>query len=193
MLTSTRRRLAAAALVLLAPLPAACGFGYQTDKVYQPGVGTNNQSTSVDILASVVVSAEDGSGTYIGTLVNKNQDKAITLTGITGPSDAEVTLTKPVEVPAGGLVNLADETPISVSGEGVTYGANLSMTFTFDDGASAKVAVPVVGRDREYASIGPSPSASPSESASPSSEPSSESSSSESPSESASPSSTATP
>ena len=191
MLTSTRRRLAAAALVLLAPLPAACGFGYQTDKVYQPGVGTDNRSTSVDILASVVVSAEDGSGTYIGTLVNKNQDKAISLTGITGPSDAEVKLTKPVEVPAGGLVNLADESPISVTGQGVQYGVNLTMTFTFDDGATAKVAVPVVGRDREYASIGPSPSASPSESASPSAEPSSSGGS--SPSESASPSSTATP
>jgi len=71
MLTPVRRRLAALALVLLVPSLGACGFGYQTDKVYQPAVGVNNRSGAVAVLGAVVVSGSDGSGTFVTSLVNK--------------------------------------------------------------------------------------------------------------------------
>ena len=195
MLTSTRRRLAAASLVLLAPLTASCGFGYQTDKVYQPGVGTDDRSSTVDVLASVIVSGQEGSGTYISSLVNKSQTKTITLTDVTGPSGADVKLAGPVKIPADGLVNLANEPAISVTGSKVESGANLRLTFTFDDGVTTKINVPVVDQTGEYADVGASPtessSPSPSGSASPSG--SSSPSGSPSPSGSSSPSSTSTP
>ncbi|MCW2820029.1 MAG: hypothetical protein JWR42_2816 [Marmoricola sp.] len=189
MLTSTRRRLAGASLVLLVPLTASCGFGYQTDKVYQPGVGTDDRSSTVDVLASVIVSGSDGSGTYVASLANKSQSKEISLTQLSGPSGAEVKLSAPVKVPAAQLVNLANEPAITVSGSKVTPGAYLRLTFTFSDGATRKINVPVVDQTGEYADVGASPTSTASPSASDSASPSESSS----PSESASPSSTSTP
>ena len=164
MLTSTRRRLAAASLVLLVPLTAACGFGYQTDQVYQPGVGTDVRSGNVDVLGAVIVSGADGSGTFVASLANKGLDKTVTLTSVTGPQGLEVQLTAPVEVPADGIVNLADKGAVRVAGDAVTYGAYLRLTLAFDDGESTKVNVPVVAREGEYADVAPavpSPSVSP--------------------------------
>ena len=78
MLTSARRRLAAVALVLLVPLLGACGFGYQTDQVYQPSVGVNDRDGTVDVLGAVVVSSADGQGTFVASLVNKDQSRSPT-------------------------------------------------------------------------------------------------------------------
>lgn len=190
MLTSTRRRLAAASLVLLVPLTAACGFGYQTDQVYQPGVGTDVRTGTVDVLGAVIVSGTDGSGTFVASLANKGLDKAVTLASVTGPQGLEVQLTAPVEVPAGGLVNLADKGAVRVAGDAVTYGTYLRLTLAFDDGESTKVNVPVVDREGEYADVSPALPA-PSGGASPSASASSSSSPSASPT--ADPSATATP
>ena len=71
MKSPSQRRLAIAAL-LLVPALASCGFNAQTDQVYQAAVGINDRSGEVDILNALIVSGEDGSGTFAGTLVNKD-------------------------------------------------------------------------------------------------------------------------
>ena len=74
MLTPLRRRVAALAMVLLAPVLGGCGIAgihgndYQTDQVYQPAVGVNNRSGVVDVLGAVIVSGSDGSGTFIAQM-----------------------------------------------------------------------------------------------------------------------------
>ena len=73
MLTPVRRRLAALALVLLVPGLGACQ--YQTDQVYQPGVGVNNRDGTVDVLGAVVVSSTDGKGTFVASLVNQDLEE----------------------------------------------------------------------------------------------------------------------
>ena len=117
-----RPRLAAVFLVILVPVLGACGFNYQTDQVYQPSVGVNNREGTVDVLGAVVVSGTDGDGTFVASLVNKDQDKTQTLTAIKGADGIEVTLVKPVEVPPGQLVNLAEMGAASVHGHAIQAG-----------------------------------------------------------------------
>jgi hypothetical protein len=143
MLTSTRRRLAAGAMVLLVPVLGACGFSEQTDQVYQPAVGTDNRSGNVDILGAVVVSSLNGEGTFVASLVNNNQDKDDTLVTMTGDG-LDVSLTAPIKVPAGDLVNLADTGAVSVTGDTVQPGKFARLTLTFESGQKTEVNVPVV-------------------------------------------------
>jgi hypothetical protein len=149
MLTSTRRRLAAVALVLLVPTLAACGFGYQTDQVYQAGVGVNNRHGTVDVLGAVVVSSLDGEGTFVASLVNKSEEKEDSLVSMTGDGFT-IALTAPVKVPAGSLVNLAETGAVSVTGDGVKPGGFARLTLTFQSGQTSELNVPVVPYSGEY-------------------------------------------
>jgi copper(I)-binding protein len=152
MLTSTRRRLAAA-MVLLVPLLGACGFGYQTDQVYQAGVGVNDRSGTVDVLATVVVSTREGQGTLVASLVNKG-DSSDSLTGVTGEG-IQGEVAKPVEVPAGQLVNLADTGAISLSGTSLKSGYSVRLTLEFESGQRTELDVPVVPFAGDYSTITP--------------------------------------
>jgi hypothetical protein len=154
----------------------------------------------------VVVSKQANSGTFVATLVNNDATDAISLQSLSGDNTAigQVSLPQPVSVPANGLVNLADNQGIPVSGT-FALGQFVTLTFQFDDGSTAKLGVPVVLDDGQWAGLDvstPSPSAtdSPSASGSPptastspsapsSSAPSSSAPSSSAPSSSASPSS----
>lgn len=157
MLTPLRRRAAlAAAGLFLVPALAACGFSAQTDQTYQPAVGTNDRDGNLDVLNATVVSAADGSGTFAGTLVN-NGDKAVDLTGISGDG---VKLTTKTAVPGGGLVNLATEGKLALVADSVKAGDFINLTFTFSDGQSTTLLVPVVANTGDYADV-PVPSASP--------------------------------
>jgi len=143
MLTSTRRRLAAAALVLLVPALGACGFSEQTDQVYQPGVGVNNRSGTVDVLGAVVVSSLNGEGTFVASLVNKDTKNDDSLTSMSGDG-LDISLTAPVKIPAGALVNLADTGSVSVTGDTVKPGGYVRLTLTFQSGQSSEINAPVV-------------------------------------------------
>jgi hypothetical protein len=159
-----RRRpwLAAASLVFLVPALGACGFNYQTDKVYQPSVGVNNRQGTVDVLGAVVVSGSEGTGTFVASLDNKDENKAQTLTGITGSDGVEVTLVKQVEVPPGGLVNFADMGVASVHGSSIRAGGFARLTLEFESGQSAQVNAPIVAPEDQYSEIAPAvPSSSP--------------------------------
>jgi hypothetical protein len=155
MLTPVRRRLAALAMVVLVPSLGACGFGYQTDQVYQPGVGVNNRAGTVDILGAVVVSGTDGSGTFVASLVNKDTEQPITLTSVTGDSGLQVQLVAPVQIGADSLVNLADKGAVSVSGETITPGDFARVTLVFDNGQKSVVNAPVVDRSEEFSGVRP--------------------------------------
>jgi hypothetical protein len=143
---------AVGALVLATSALTSCGFDYATDRVYTPGAGTNDRDGDVDVLAAVVVSAEDGSGTLVATFANNNAEEPATVDSVEGEgltfSDFE-----PIEITPGGHVNLADQDPpITVEGD-FAQGDFLSMTFTFDDGGTATLDVPSVSDCYEYAGL----------------------------------------
>ena len=161
MLTPVRRRLAPLALVLLVPGLGACA--YQTDQVYQPGVGVNNREGTVDVLGAVVVSSTDGEGTFVASLVNSDLEEADELTGVTG-EDLQVQLAEPVEIQPEGLVNLADSGAVSVTGDEIEPGRFARITLTFASGQETEVNAPVVEEAGEFSDIEParpSPSATP--------------------------------
>jgi copper(I)-binding protein len=164
MLTPVRRRLAGLAMVLLVPTVGACGFGYQTDQVYQPGVGVNDRSGTVDVLGAVVVSSTDGSGTFVSTLVNNSLDEPATLTAVTGEDGVQAEVVKPVEVDPDSLVNLAEMGAVRVTGEPVKAGGFVKLTLQFDNGDKVQINVPVVEKNDEYSGVRPAipaPSATP--------------------------------
>jgi hypothetical protein len=155
------QRRAAIAALLLAPVLTACGFGAQTDQVYQPAVGVNDRSGSVDILNALIVSGTDGSGTFAGTLVNKNQTQDDVLDSVTGPGVTASRST--VTIDAGGNVPLARSGELTLQGSAIKPGAFVELTFSFGSGQSTTMKVPVVAATGDYADV-PMPSASPSKS-----------------------------
>ena len=147
------------------------GFGAQTDQVYNPTAGTDDRSGAVDVLNALIVSAHKGSGTVIATLVNNNERRADRLTGITGTgpnSGVQVTPGGRTTIPPGGLLNLAKQGSITITGKDVVPGRFIDLTFSFAHGASATLSTLVVSAtDPQYSGVPlPSPSSSASSSAS---------------------------
>jgi hypothetical protein len=169
----TVRRSIAAAAVLLAPLLTSCGFNEPTDRVYNPGVGVNDRSGTVDVLGAVVVSGTDGSGTVVATFVNNDPNQADSVTSIAGSgADAgvSVSLPGPVDMKPGGSVQLSKDTPATAKGASVKPGTFVQLTFSFQRSENVTVQVPVVAHRGDYANVplsSGSASPSPSESASP--------------------------
>lgn len=152
-----RRALTAAAVLLAVPALSSCGFDKPTDQVYTPGVGVNERSGSVDVLHALVVSGTDGEGTFVAGLANNDTSEGDQLTGIAGAGDdAAITVTGggPVEIPAGGFAQLADDGGVPVEGERIAPGNFVTLTLTFERGESVTVEVPVVDRRGDYEDIG---------------------------------------
>lgn len=153
---SARLLTAAGALLLAAPVLASCGFDYATDRPYTPGTGTNQNEGQVDVLAAVIVSAEDGSGTLVASFSNNVAGEPATVTEVAGAGDDAALVVgdvEPIEIEGGGVVNLADaETPITITGD-FTTGQFLTLSFTFGDGETVTLDVPSVADCYEYAGL----------------------------------------
>lgn len=150
------RRVAVAALVLSMPALAACGLGFnaQTDKPYQPAVGSNDRSHEVDVLGALVVSAKPGSGVLIATLVNKSTTRADKLTSVQGDGIQVASGVTP-DIPVAGLANLADPSigGIQVQGSKVKAGGYVRVRLIFQDADPVTIEVPVVTNAGPYAGL----------------------------------------
>ena len=141
---------AATVVALAAPL-SSCGFDYATDRDYTPGSGANNRDGDVDVLSAVVVSAAEGSGTFIASLSNNGSEREETFTAVAG-QDTDVTGAEfePIAIPAGGLVNLAEPAAgIVVTGD-FEAGDVVPMTVDFGNGERVSLNVPVVSDETGY-------------------------------------------
>ena len=145
---NVRRCIAVAALVA-APVLSSCGvnFGAQTDQPYNPAVGVDSRAGEVDVLNALIVSGSDGSGTVVATLVNDDETKPDTLKGVSGAgadSGLQVQLGGNTQIPAAGLLNLADQGEVSAKGKRVVPGNFVKITFSFDRAEAITLDVPVV-------------------------------------------------
>jgi hypothetical protein len=141
---------AAAVVALAAPL-SSCGFDYATDRVYNVTSASENREGEVDVLSAVVVSAAEGSGTFIASLSNNDPEQEQTLTAVAG-EDATVTAAEfePIVISPGGLVNLAEPAAgIVLTGE-FTAGDVVPLTVDFGNGERVSLNVPVVVDDSGY-------------------------------------------
>ncbi len=144
--------MAAAVLVVAAPLLSSCGinFGAQTDQVYNPSAGVDDRSGTVDVLNALVVSGSEGSGTVIASLVNNEQGRDDTLRGVAGAgadSSLQVTVGGDTTIPAGGLLNLATTGSITARGDRIKPGYFVEITFSFARGQAITLQAPVVSAD----------------------------------------------
>jgi hypothetical protein len=161
-----RLTIAFGALVLAVPGLSACGFNYATDRENTIVNGTTNKDGVVDVLNALVVSSEEGSGTFIASLANNSPDEPISMDSLSFGSNSTVQVAPfdPIEVPAHGLVNLADdELGIKVSGD-FAAGQFITLSVGFDNGETADMDVLIVAADDEYTGLdngtgAPAPSA----------------------------------
>lgn len=157
--SALRRRLAlgAGGMLLAVPVLSGCGFNMATDRVYTPGAGANHRDAKIDVLSAVVVSTEAGSGTFIATFVNNYPDQEAGVTGLSGDvtPDGEVAF----EIPAHGMINLADEDApdVKVTGD-FQAGDFVTVQIQFSDGDFAEMKIPAVDNAGYYAGLdGPAP------------------------------------
>lgn len=149
-----RRSIAAAAVLLAAPALSSCGFDAPTDQIYNPSVGVNDRSGSVNVLHAAVVSGESGTGTVIAGLVNKDERNDDQLVGISSNAEGiTVNGPGPVELPAGTLHQLADEGRFTAEGDDIEPGRFVPLTFTFERGEEVTLEVPVVARRGAFADV----------------------------------------
>jgi len=145
------RLLVTAAVVALAAPLSSCGFDYATDRVYQVTSAAENREGEVDVLSAVVVSAAEGSGTFIASLSNNDPEAEQSLTAVAG-EDATVTAAEfePIAITPGGLVNLAEPAAgIVLTGE-FEAGDVVPLTVDFGNGERVSLNVPVVADDTGY-------------------------------------------
>lgn len=142
---------AAAVIALAAPL-TSCGFDYATERDYTPAGGANNREGEVDILSAVVVSASEGSGTFVASLSNNDTEAEQTFTGITGDDGVaiEAAAFDPVAIAPGALVNLADPAADIVLTGDFAAGDFVPLAFDFGNGERVAFNVPVVADDSGY-------------------------------------------
>lgn len=152
------KRPTAIAGLLLALVPAAatlssCGFDYPTDRVNTIAAGVNNRDGDVKALGIRVLASAKGEGRLIGALVNNATEDAA-LTGVSAP-DGGVTAGEfePIEVAPNGTVNLSTfEEQVPLTGD-FTAGNVITLAFTFSNGQSFSLDVPVVKRCFQYTEI----------------------------------------
>ena len=160
-----RRSLAltTAAVALATTGLSSCGFDNATDREYTPGTGTNDTDGVVDVLSAVVVSTNPGSGTFIASLANGDEEQDASLTELS-LSDGTPVEFEPVEVKKGSLVNLAEPAlDLKLTGE-FEAGDFVELSLGFDNGERVVMDVPVVTNSGYYADLdGPAPAEEPAE------------------------------
>jgi hypothetical protein len=131
--------------LLLATVLTGCGTD-ATNRINQIQTGTNVRDSEVDVLGAVVVSAADGSGTFVATFVNSSSTDDASVESVAGTDETDgLTFDgdTSVDVPASGMVNLADDGGFALTGD-FSAGDFVHLTATFSDGSSADMDVPVV-------------------------------------------------
>lgn len=159
-MSTLHRRVAVAALLLLVPTVAACGFNDQTDQVYQPGVGIDYRNGQVYVLDALVVDGGNGNGTFGGTLVNHSSGRSAQLISISdsiGPVDIKIAPASAVDLASSGAVRLKSNA--------IKPGHFVTLRLEFSSGQVTTTRVPVVEHSGDYAAVpagAPSPTATPS-------------------------------
>ena len=141
---------AATVVALAAPL-SSCGFDYATDREYSVNSAVENRDGVVDVLNAVVVSASEGSGTFVASFSNNDTSDEQTFTALAG-QDSSVTAAEfePVTIPPDGLVNLAEPAADIVLTGDFAAGDVVPLTVDFGNGERVSLNVPVVSDDTGY-------------------------------------------
>jgi hypothetical protein len=163
--TSRTRALAAAtaASATVALTGCAANFSAPTNEPYQPAAGISVRSGEVYAIDTLVVTDGSGNGTVVASLINQQADddtlQSYTATDSSGNEITTAPLSQPIDLPAypspHQAVQVGTAGDLRLSGDNVTGGTFVDLTFTFGNAAPVKVEAPVVvgGADSLYANI----------------------------------------
>ncbi len=146
--------LAAGTLLLTAPTLASCGFDYATNRVNLISHDVNDRGGELDAIGVVLVSAQPGSGTLVTTFVNQDPTEVAVVESVTGTGEPVVDATgfEPIEVEPLDRYTAAEDGGIPVQGDFVP-GEFVPIQYTFGDGSTADLDVPVVPGCRQWEGI----------------------------------------
>jgi hypothetical protein len=156
------RLLAVGGALALATVLTSCGFDYATDRVYTPAAGVNDRTATVDVLGAVVVSGQQGSGTFVASFANNDEANSATVASLAGAGDtADVTVDSfsPISIAPGALVNLATDGGIVVKGD-FGPGDFVTLAIGFGNGETVQLDVPVTPPCDEFEGLDTSAGAS---------------------------------
>lgn len=154
-LRPSARLLAAVGALLLATTLTSCGFGYATDRVYTPGNGVNDRDAKVDVLNAVIVSGQEGSGTFIASFANNDQAEDASVDSFAGAGDdasLKASDFSPIQIDPGTLVNLQQDGGVVVTGD-FAAGDFVTVSMTFSTGESVEMDVLAVPNCGIYAGL----------------------------------------
>ena len=154
----TRRSLAfvLATVALAAPGLTGCGFDAATERPYTPAAGANDVSGVVDVLGAVVVSSAPGSGTFVATLANNDQQDPDVLDADRDRADREASSTRSRS--RGAARSTSPTTGASSSAGTSPPGTSSPSTIGFDSGERVTMQVPVVPNSGNYEGLDGEPS-----------------------------------
>ena len=147
---------------------AGCGTGFDTGsvEVYTAPNGTDLRQADVDVLGALVVADGAGGGTLVAGLVGLTDtpDELVSVDLMDAESTPlETTIADDaVKIPAGELVQVAEDAAVTVSGESLEPGHLLTATFTFANSGPASGDLLVVSGDEEQYADVPVPPGTPS-------------------------------
>lgn len=171
-------RIAAVAVVAALPLAAGCaaGKGAQTQKQYQPGVGSDNRDGHVYALNLLVVGDDNGDGTLVGTLINQQDcpDYVIEIQAVDNagggietspfPPVEEIRTDCPVTAPDAGVAlpsqepaKFPDDAMFQLQADTVVPGTFITLTLRFAQAGELEIDVPVVAESPIYDGVEVSP------------------------------------
>ncbi len=154
MLTRSHRRrtaLALGSLTLVLASFTGCGLSSATNRAYTPAAGAVRVESQVKVVGAVVVSAQEGSGTFIANLANSDQSAPVSFESLTDVSgEATAADFTAMEIGPGGMLNLAEDGGVELTGD-FGPGDALDLTLAFSTGDQVDITVFVVDDDGFYA------------------------------------------
>lgn len=153
-LAHTSRRLAGVAVAAALALGGCAGTGVdaQTNAQYQPGIGANVRSGSIQLFNALAVDNGDGTATLSAAILNRDDNPA-KLTGASARrsdgSKVEAT-TAPAIIAAGQLFNTGKAAAVILKDDDLTAGQYVTVKLSFNGGRAVSVEAPVVARSAIY-------------------------------------------
>ncbi|HJR90746.1 MAG TPA: hypothetical protein VJ782_11375 [Aeromicrobium sp.] len=131
---------------------AGTGQDAQTNAQYQPGIGANVRTGSIQLYNALAVDNGDGTATFSAAILNRGTTPA-KLTGASARasdgSDVNAT-TAPAIVDAGQMFNTGKAGAVILEDKKLTAGEYVTVKLNFDRGRAVSVEAPVVARNAIY-------------------------------------------
>lgn len=129
---------------------SGCGAGFnaQTNQQYQGAEGINNRDGLVYVLNALVVTDEQGNGTFVGTLIDQSSTPdalvSVTATDSQGSAVKTTKLSSPIALKSQQAVQLQTDAVVRLNGKAVVAGDILTAIFTFQNASPVEIGIPVV-------------------------------------------------